>query len=215
MPQEGFIRRNPATNATNIPQSWRQLDHGVTTLALDLGVHLHHIVSFLTNCKPLELVAKEDHLGNVTNVVDNVNCIVKYSNGMICSMWFGKSALGYRNGLRVRLFGTEGAAEWTQTDPENLYLCDKYGSKRTIDRSDPENLVANLPRYCRFKPGHPAGFIEAFANYYADIAEAIAGQNVSHRYVAGIDTALESMHFLEAISISSRSNRWEPIPHRT
>ena len=33
--------------------------------------------------------------------------------------------------------------------------------------------VANKRRYNRFKSGHPAGFIEAFANLYSDIADCL------------------------------------------
>ena len=55
--------------------------------------------------------------------------------------------------------------------------------------------MANLPRYCRFKAGHPAGFIEAFANYYADIAASIRGEPTG--YSLSCDTAVRGLEFLE------------------
>ena len=59
MPQEGFARRN-AKGEPNKPQDWRLKDTSVPTLSLDLGVHLHHIVDFLTGEKPLRLVATQN-----------------------------------------------------------------------------------------------------------------------------------------------------------
>ena len=213
MPQEGFLRKNPETNSTNLPQSWRQTDSTVSTLALDLGVHIHHLIDFLTGEKPIELVAKEDHFGSIANVIDNVVCITQYTNNMLATAWFGKCALGHRNGLRVRIFGSEGSAEWFQMDPENLHLSDIYGTRRIIDRSDPANRIAIQSRYNRFKPGHPDGFIEAFANYYCDIADKLLQKQPSkdEGYVAGIEVAIESMRFLEAISLSSESREWIKI----
>lgn len=214
MPQEGFIRRHPATGATAIPQSWRQADGIVSTVALDLGVHLHHLVDFLSGERPLQVSAVESHFGAITDVVDNTTCMAKYSNGMVCSMWFGKTALGCRNGLRVRVFGTQGSAEWVQMDPEHLDICDSHGARKRIDRSDPENTIASLSRYDRFKVGHPAGFIEAFANYYADIADCLQS---SHRnparseYVAGVDVAVASLQFLEAVSLAAKSSTWVDV----
>ena len=42
------------------------------------------------------------------------------------------------------------------------------GQKQIIDRSM-NCITATDPRYERMKAGHPAGFIEAFANIYDDI----------------------------------------------
>ena len=75
--------------------------------------------------------------------------------------------------LRVRIFGDKGAAEWVQTDPEFIWLSDRFGARSMINRASPGVQVANQDRYSRFKPGHPAGFIEAFANYYYDLANSL------------------------------------------
>ena len=213
MPQEGFLRKNPETKSTNLPQSWRQTDATVSTLALDLGVHIHHLTDFLTGQKPAELVAKEDHFGSIANVIDNVVCIAQYTNNISSTAWFGKCALGHRNGLRVRIFGSEGSAEWYQMDPENLHLCDMFGTRKIIDRSDPANTIATQARYNRFKPGHPDGFIEAFANYYCDIADKLVSPQPKedNGYVAGVDVAIESMYFLEAITRSTKSRNWVTV----
>ena len=116
MPQEGFARLNRA-NEPIVPQQWRLHDGPIPTLSLDLGVHLHSIVAFLTGEKPQDVIAVQTSLGRFRQVVDNSICIARYSGSIECSLWFSKAALGYRNGLRVRIFGDRGSAEWHQMEP--------------------------------------------------------------------------------------------------
>lgn len=215
MPQEGFAR---ITNKDEpvVPQEWRLHDGQVPTVSLDLGVHLHAIVRFLTGQQPRQVVAMSNTFGNFHQIIDNVSCLARYSDGLACSMWYGKTALGHRNGLRVRLYGKLAGAEWYQEAPEVLNIADNHGRRYTLDRASPDIAVANAPRYTRFKAGHPAGFIEAFANYYNDIAEALTlhkegAKTIDNPYVFGIDDALEGITMLEAISRSSARNAWEDV----
>ena len=214
MPQEGFLRLNKQGGAM-VPQAWRLVDAAVPVVSLDLGVHLHQMVHFLSGETPVEVVATQDSFGSFPQVVDNVACLIHYSGGMACQMWYGKSALGHRNGLRVRVYGTEGAAEWFQLEPETLYLNDNRGGRHVIDRGSLEAGTATEARYTRFKVGHPAGFIEAFANYYYDVADALlefrrTGAHGSP-FVFGADTAEEGLRLFEAVAQSSKLKRWESV----
>lgn len=215
MPQEGFAR--VGDNGTPmVPQAWRLRDGRIPTISLDLGVHLHMMVRFLTNERPEEVVATGNSYGNFKQIVDNVSCLARYSGDLDCSIWYSKTALGYRNGLKVRVFGECGAAEWVQENPEYLQLADRSGGRFVIDRGSNDIRISNQPRYTRFKVGHPAGFIEAFSNYYydtADVLEQYLADNVvrRHQYVFGIDDALEGLRMLEAIARSSISKCWEKV----
>ena len=46
------------------------------------------------------------------------------------------------------------------------------GTSTILDRSS-AIYEANKERYNRYKPGHPSGFLEAFANIYFDLADEI------------------------------------------
>ena len=52
-------------------------------------------------------------------------------------------------------------------------MADRFGDIHFKDRLSIDVTVANAMRYNRFKGGHPAGFIEAFSNYYHDVATVI------------------------------------------
>lgn len=204
MPQEGFARHNREGQVAQ-PQSWRQRDGELPTVSLDLGVHVHQLVDFITGDSAADVYAVHSTFASIPEVVDTVHIISRYRSGMICNYWYGKAALGYRNGLRIRIMGSKGSAEWLQLDPEFLHLSDVKGNRMIIDRTATDNIVANQARYCRFKAGHPAGFIEAFANYYADIAAAL--RNEASEYAIDAQVATAGLKFLEAASLSARTQQ--------
>lgn len=212
MPQEGFLRIDDQGNKP-VPQDWRQADGPIPTLHLDLAVHLHELIYYLTSQRPLEVVADQSSRGWFP-VVDNVSCLSRYTQGIQGQFWFSKCAIGHRNGLRLRIFGSKASAEWFQLNPEELVLSFADGRRQIFDRAS-NARVASSVRYNRFKAGHPAGFNEALANLYFDIHEALAEYKAtggqSSDEVFGADLAMEGLEFLEAMVRSCRSNRWEPV----
>ena len=213
MPQEGFVRLDAQGNKP-VPQPWRLSDGAIPTLHLDLGVHLHQVVYYLTGQKPLELVSDQNHYGWFAGVIDNASCLCRYSGDMQGQFWFSKAALGHRNGLRIRIYGDRGSAEWYQAQPEELLLSHIDGRRETLDRAG-QVALSNEARYNRFKAGHPAGFIEAFANLYSDIADGVLRFQASGAWesdqVFGAELALEGMCFLEAMVASSHSRTWRSV----
>jgi hypothetical protein len=64
---------------------------------------------------------------------------------------------GHTNGLRIRMFGTKGSAEWHQREPDVLRI-----ASAEVNYAPALMEVPNP----RFKLGHPTGFVEALANLY-------------------------------------------------
>jgi predicted dehydrogenase len=216
MPQEGFLRTDTHGEPVK-PQAWRLKDYAIPTISLDLGVHLHHLVRFLTGETALEVMADQQSYGRHPGVTDDVTCWINYSGGLRVSMWFSKTALGYRNGQRIRVFGEDASAEWYQMNPEELYINYANGKREIIDRGG-QSDVANEARYSRFKAGHPAGFIEAFATLYADIGTAIDEWQKTGEYnsefVPKFSDAYEGLELFEAAGRSASNRRWEPLRSR-
>jgi predicted dehydrogenase len=214
MPQEGFSRIGK-DGSTPVPQSWRLHDSEIPTLSLDLGVHLHHMIDFLSGEKPVELVAVSNSFGHFKGIVDNTMCIARYTGNLDCQIWYGKTALGNTNGLRVRVYGSEGSAGWFQMQPETLELNDNRGRKTFLERSSIDIHTSDELRYNRFKAGHPAGFLEAFANYYYDMADSLLQfrKNGAHNspWVIGVKQAQEGLLMLEAIARSAKNKSWQKI----
>lgn len=215
MPQEGFLKVDD-NGQPIVPQGWRLKDGNIPTVSLDLGVHLHVLIKFLTGARPLRVAARSRTHGHFKKLIDSVSCIAEYDNGMDVSIWFTKAALGHRNGMKLELYGTSKSAIWVQENPEQLHVSDRHGSKQMLDRASPGIRVANQARYGRFKAGHPSGFIEAFANYYVDIANALqtfqrTGRFDETDYVFGPDAAIEGIALLNAIAQASSTNQWADV----
>jgi predicted dehydrogenase len=210
MPQESFARLINGQKPT--PQSWRLSDGVIPGVSLDLGAHLQHMIYFLTGENPIELVADQSSFGWFPQIVDNVSCIARYASGMRSQMWFGKSAIGHRNGLRVRVYGTKGSSEWFQMQPEELTFQTVDGDRMIIDRASSNISISNQLRYNRFKAGHPAGFVEAFGNLYFDIAEKLAQFKIDKNHQIDWSynalQATKGLEVFEAIKQSSDKNIW-------
>jgi predicted dehydrogenase len=215
MPQEGFLRRG-ADGLARTPQAWRQNDAGpIPTVALDLGTHAHHLLFFLLGSGPVRVVGTQTHHGLVSDVVDYVSCLAKMQNGADINLWFGKSMLGSRNGLAIRIYGDDASAQWVQKNPEEVLWATPDGQVTVLDRASPGIKEASDTRYERFKAGHPAGFVEAFANLYTDLAEDLISFRNGARsgpFTAGADHASEGLRMLEALAESSESGAWCEIP---
>lgn len=213
MPQEGYIKVDANGNKPS-PQSWRLTDGNVPMIHLDLAVHLHQLIYYLTGEKPVEVISDQSSHGWFPEVIDNVNCLCKYSESVQGQMWFSKSSLGHRNGLKLRIYGSKASAEWYQAYPEDLLLSYSDGRRETIDRASVVE-ISNKQRYNRFKSGHPAGFIEAFANLYCDIYDCLLQYRENGRWnsenVFSAELALECNLFIEAMNKSVKTKKWEQV----
>ena len=213
MPQEGFIRK-VKDGSIPIPQGWRLQDGKISTISLDLGTHLSSMIEFLIKKFPKEVVAMKNSYGH-HDVTDNVFCMVKYDGNIDCQMWFSKSALGHKNGLSVEVYGEKGSVSWQQMNPELLVFNDDLGRTIHLDRSSKEIEIAGLKRYERFKSGHPAGFIEAFANYYDDVYDSLSafkkGNKHQSDYVFTIEASINGLALMEAIETSVMKKEWVKV----
>jgi|SRR5665647_487266 len=211
MPQEGYLRMDAH------PQNWRLEDGRIPGVHLDLGTHLHHMIYFLTGQHPKAVLAHQQKRSEF-GVVDEVNCLAEYE-GFNANLWFGKTALGHRNGLRIRIYGTQGLAEWHQMNPEDLQRAMPSGNRFTEDRSSIGVRIANHQRYQRFKAGHPQGWLEALANLYTDLADTLelhksgisiveSSQRGTIPELYGAEVAHAGLVMMENMVKSAKERRW-------
>ena len=210
MPQESFIRLDAEGNKPK-PQSWRLKEGDIPGVSLDLGAHLQHMIYFLTYENPTQIISDQASYGWFDDVIDDITCMARYKSGMRSQMWYGKSSLGHRNGLRVRVYGTNGSAEWFQLEPEELLLNKANGDRIVMDRASNVSIASQL-RYNRFKSGHPAGFIEAFANLYTDIFQKLEQyKKDNNHHIDWTYDALQAtvgLEVFEAIQQSYDEHKW-------
>lgn len=214
MPQEGFKRPPDIAGRKSSPQPWRLKDYEVPTICLDLGVHLHHLSSFLLGKEPISTIAQFANHSEYPGLIDDVQMLLRYPENITGSMWMSKTAIGNRNGLKVRVYGTSGSATWFQLNPDELELNFNDGRREILDRASQCEYAGQF-RYNRMKPGHPTGFVEAFANLYQDIHIALTGflnnKEYSNEYVFGYEHAALGLQLFKAATLSEKSGSWHNL----
>lgn len=210
MPQESFLR---PPKSIKYPQKWRLEDGVIPMIGLDLGAHLHHLGFFLLQEEPSNIMATYDSFSKY-GVIDDVNIMLEYPSGIKGNMWMSKTALGNRNGLHIEVYGTTASAVWHQENPEKLEFSYATGQKTIIDRGSDIEMINN-PLYNRMTPGHPAGFIESFANLYNDIANQLDNFHnkieSNSKYVYSFLHAQKGIRLLHSASISHEKRCWVEI----
>ena len=201
--------RDPAAN-------WRFAAEqcGPSLVLGDIGTHAHHLACFITG---LELAAVAAELGSAVpgrQVHDYAHLLLRFDNGARGSMWVTNSAAGAEHGLRIRVFGDNGGLEWHQEEPNSLLYRPLGGFAQILTRGRP-GLSPEAERATRIVLGHPEGFHEAFANLYADAAEAIVARRTRSEPdplaldFPSVEDGARGVKFVEAAVDSHRNGgRW-------
>jgi predicted dehydrogenase len=138
----------------------------------DIGTHVEHLVRSVTGLRIAALSARLDTLVPGRVLDDNASILVDYEGGARGLYWTSQVAVGRDNALRLRVFGSRGALEWSQEDPDHLLLSwlDRPGERLSRGR---DALAPAARRLSRIPAGHPEGYFEAFANVYRAFTAAL------------------------------------------
>lgn len=142
------------------------------SVAADLGTHAFHLARFITGDEPTELSAELSTLVPGRRVADNLQANLHFASGARGRLWATMAATGNNHGLAIKVFGSEGALEWSHEDPDHLIHRLPNGEQRNYSQGM-SGLSPLAARHVRAGLGHPEGFIEAFANLYSDVADDI------------------------------------------
>lgn len=190
----------------NVQAAWRTdpTKNGRGGSIGDIGTHAYHLAGFVTGLKLEALTADLAAFVEGRALDDNAHVMMRYEGGARGLLWSSQVALGHSNGVRLRVFGEKGSLTWFQEQPNELVLAPLFDETRTIKRGAAD-LSEDARARTRTPPGHPEGYLEAFANLYAGFAEAIRaghegrapsviGQNVPLAY-----DGLKGVAFVEAV----------------
>ncbi|OBC15944.1 oxidoreductase [Mycobacterium sp. 852013-50091_SCH5140682] len=187
---------------------------GKASVVGDLGTHAYHLLRYITGLEADEVSAELSTLVPGRRTYDNAAVRLRLSNGAPATLWASMAATGNEHGLRIRVFGETGALEWRHEDPHHLIVRDLAGGT-TVLTQGMASLSDDAQRLTRPGLGHPEGFLEAFANFYLDLAEMLRGRRdgtaLTPRELTiptGVD-GLIGVQFVEAVESShDRNGAW-------
>lgn len=179
----------------------------------DIGTHAFNLANFVTGLTLDTLAADLTAFVKGRRVDDNGHVLMRYKGGAKGMLWCSQVAPGNENALRLRVYGTKGGLEWAQEDPNYLWVTPLGQPKRLITRGG-AGSGAEAARVTRVPPGHPEGYLEGFANIYAEAARAIraakAGSPIPEGTTfPGLKEGLEGVAFVDAcVRSSARNGAW-------
>lgn len=138
----------------------------------DIGTHAFNLASFVTGLTLESLSADLQAFVPGRRVDDNGHVLMRFHGGARGMLWCSQVAPGNENALRLRVYGTKAGLEWAQENPNELWFTPLGQPKRLITRAGAGTGPA-AARMSRVPPGHPEGYLEGFANIYAEAAAAI------------------------------------------
>ncbi len=129
---------------------------GKSSVVGDLGTHAHHLARFISGLEITEVSAELASIVPGRQVDDNAHIMLRFNNGAKGMMWASMVAAGHMH----------------EEQPNELILRPADGPHQILSRGSGW-LSPAARRTSRLWPGHPEGYLEAFANLYSDIADAV------------------------------------------
>lgn len=171
--QDWLIDEIGAGNQTTTKMSvWRTdpQKSGISNCVGDIGTHIEDTVAYITGMHPKKVAAALDYYGMDLDL--NGNILVEYENGVHGVYSCSQVCAGHLNGLVVRIFGTEGAIEWVQEEPDRLKVTKKGEPTQTYCRGT-GCVTGRAAQLNHIPSGHPEGLTYAFANIYHSFMSAV------------------------------------------
>jgi predicted dehydrogenase len=179
----------------------------------DIGTHAFNLAGFVTGLEVAELAADLQAFVPGRRVDDNAHVMLRYKGGARGMLWCSQVATGNENALRLRVYGTKAGIEWAQEDPNYLWVTPLGQPRMKITRGG-AGAGPEAGRMSRIPPGHPEGYLEGFANIYAEAARAILARRDGIAVDAavsypGLKEGVEGVAFVDAcVRSSARNGAW-------
>lgn len=187
---------------------------GISCCMGDIGVHAANLAEYVTGAKITEMCAD---LGSVVPgrlLDDDGSILLRFDNKARGVLLASQISSGDENNLRLRVYGDKASLEWSQLEPNSLWLKSNSAPTQLI-RTGVGEMCAEAQAATRTPAGHPEGYLEAFANIYLNFVNQIRAfenkQTATNALfdVPGIDEAIRGMAFIEnSVLASESSEKW-------
>ncbi len=185
----------------------------------DIGTHAENLAEYITGLQIKELAADTTAFVKGRKLDDDVNVLLRFTNGAKGILHSSQISVGEENNLSIRVYGETGGLEWHQKEPNTLLV--KWSDQPMQVYRAAQGYLSDAAKAAgRTPPAHPEGYLEAFANIYKSFANAIrareAGRKLAKDDLANdfpkIEDGIRGMAFIEAVVKSSKGNaKWTKL----
>lgn len=198
----------PLERAGNKQAEWRTdpTRAGLAGCVGDIGTHGENLLTYITGLNIAAVCADLTNFVEGRQLDDDANILLRLDNGGKGVLTCSQIAAGEENALSIRLYGSQAGLEWHQMEPNTLIL-KRPGQPRQLLRTGQSYMSSAASSVTRLPPGHPEGYLAAFANLYqlvfADIRRLASGATPIGGYPSVYD-GLCGIRFITRVVESSQ-----------
>ncbi len=201
--------------ATGVPQAeWRTdpARSGAAGCMGDIGTHAENLAEFITGLKITELCADLTIFVEGRKLDDDGNVLLHFDNGAKGILHASQISNGEENDLNIRIYGELGGLEWSQMEPNSL-IHKSQEFKRILRVGVGELSPATRAHFRINPPGHPEGYLEAFANLYRNFAKTLRSQlkgetpDPLYTDFPSAEDGVRGMAFIESVIASAKTEQ--------
>ena len=179
----------------------------------DIGVHAFNIAEFVGGVRVARLCADLAAVVPGRTLDDDCNVLLGFEGGARGVLIASQISAGARNGLRLQVYGEHGGLSWSHERHTELTV-ERLDAPTQVLHAGSPYLGASARAGSRIPTGHPEGFIEAFANLYRDMADAIVGGRTDAGLLPSIEAGVRGMAFVET-AVAANGQGWVPLDGAT
>jgi predicted dehydrogenase len=183
----------------------------------DIGTHTAHLAEYVSGLRITQINAELNTFVPGRKLDDDSAMLLRFENGASGVLFATQIAAGEENTIKVRVYGETGGVEWRQSDANSLLV-------RSLDK--PTEIWRTGSAYCddianrntRVPPGHPEGYLEAFANIYRSFFGAVRDYaddpniDVQKYDFPTVDDGVHGMAFVDTVVRSATSEtKWTAL----
>lgn len=183
----------------------------------DIGTHAFNLAEYVSGLQVTHVCADLNIVVEGRKLDDDGAVLLRFNNGATGVLMATQIAAGEENNLKIRVYGEKGGIEWKQEDANSLLV--KWTDQPSQIYRTAAAYNSSLANHnTRVPPGHPEGYLEAFANLYRNFALCVRArmeeQTPEPAWLdfPGVEEGLRGMAFVEAVVASSASQqKWHEL----
>ncbi len=186
----------------------------------DIGTHAYNLARYMTGLLPDQISCQLKIFEQGRKLDDYGTAMIKFENGALGTVTASQITHGRENDIFIEVDGTKGSLQWRQEDPNQMFVRMNGQPHKIYTRGGGPYLGQAAAGATRIPPGHPEGYLEAFANVYRNAYDAMVLRaegkpfEKTNTIYPNVNDGVEGMYFIQqSVASSKEGGAWLPLKH--
>ncbi|HUE69452.1 MAG TPA: Gfo/Idh/MocA family oxidoreductase [Pirellulaceae bacterium] len=186
----------------------------------DIGTHAYNLARYMTGLLPDQISCTLKIFEPGRKLDDYGTAMIKFAGGALGTVTASQISHGRENDIFIEVDGTKGSLEWHQENPNQMFVRMNGQPHKIYTRGGGPYLGQAAAAATRIPPGHPEGYLEAFANVYRNAYDAMVLRaegkpfEKTNTIYPNVNDGVEGMYFIQqSVASSKEGGAWLPLKH--